>query len=130
MEKTPLTEKAAGHISSMSEKYEKLSKVNPGVKVLAPVYSEDKKAVRFEFLKGRTLAEILGEQIRGKKAPVEALKAAIDQIFGQAVLKNEPFAPTDPFKEVFGDSEDVLSLQDTSYEVSNIDGLFENLMET
>ena len=76
------------------------------------------------------LAEILGEQIRGKKAPVEALKAAIDQIFGQAVLKNEPFAPTDPFKEVFGDSEDVLSLQDTSYEVSNIDGLFENLMET
>ena len=130
VEKTPLTEKAAGHISSMSEKYEKLSKVNPGVKVLAPVYSEDKKAVRFEFLKGRTLAEILGEQIRGKKAPVEALKAAIDQVFGQAVLKNEPFAPTDPFKEVFGDSEDVLSLQDTSYEVSNIDGLFENLMET
>ena len=130
VEKTPLTEKAAGHISSMSEKYEKLSKVNPGVKVLAPVYSEDKKAVRFEFLKGRTLAEILGEQIQGKKAPVEALKAAIDQIFGQAVLKNEPFAPTDPFKEVFGDSEDVLSLQDTSYEVSNIDGLFENLMET
>ena len=130
VEKTPLTEKAAGHISSMSEKYEKLSKVNSGVKVLAPVYSEDKKAVRFEFLKGRTLAEILGEQIRGKKAPVEALKAAIDQVFGQAVLKNEPFAPTDPFKEVFGDSEDVLSLQDTSYEVSNIDGLFENLMET
>ena len=39
VEKTPLTEKAAGHISSMSEKYEKLSKVNPGVKVLAPVYS-------------------------------------------------------------------------------------------
>ena len=62
----------------MSEKYEKLSKVNPGVKVLAPVYSEDKKAVRFEFLKGRTLAEILGEQIRGKKASVEALKAAIE----------------------------------------------------
>lgn len=45
VEKTPLTEKAAGHISSMSEKYEKLSKVNSGVKVLAPVYSEDKKAV-------------------------------------------------------------------------------------
>ena len=34
VEKTPLTEKAAGHNSSMSEKYEKLSKVNPGVKVL------------------------------------------------------------------------------------------------
>ena len=58
-----------------------------------------------------------------KKAPVEALKAAMDRVFGQAVLKKEPFTPTDRFKEVFGDSEEILSLQDTSYEVSNIDGL-------
>ena len=114
----------------MSEKYEKLTSVNPAVKVLEPYYSKDNKAVRFGFLKGKTLAEILGEQITGKKAPVEALKAAMDRVFGQAVLKKEPFTPTDQFKEVFGDSEEILSLQDTSYEVSNIDGLFENLMET
>ena len=54
----------------------------------------------------------------------------MNRVFGQAVLKKEPFTPTDQFKEVFGDSEEILSLQDTSYEVSNIDGLFENLMET
>ncbi len=130
VEKTALTAAAESHIRSMSEKYEKLTSVNPAVKVLEPHYSKDNKAVRFGFLKGKTLAEILGEQITGKKAPVEALKAAMDRVFGQAVLKKEPFAPTDQFKEVFGDSEEILSLQDTSYEVSNIDGLFENLMET
>ena len=130
VEKTALTERAEAHIQSMSEKYEKLSEVNPGVKVLKPYYSEDKKAVRFTFLKGKTLAEILGEQIKGKKAPVEVLKSAMDQVFGQAVLKKEPFSPTKPFTEVFGDSEEVISLQDASYEVSNIDGLFENLMVT
>ena len=54
----------------------------------------------------------------------------MDQVFGQAVLKKEPFSPTKPFTEVFGDSEEVISLQDASYEVSNIDGLFENLMVT
>jgi protein-L-isoaspartate O-methyltransferase len=74
VEKTPLTEKAAGHISSMSEKYEKLSKVNPGVKVLVPVYSKDKKAVRFEFLKGRTLAEILGDP--GKESTGRSFKSS------------------------------------------------------
>ena len=130
VEKTALTAAAEAHIRSMSEKYEKLVSVNPAVKVLEPYYSKDNKAVRFGFLKGKTLAEILGEQITGKKAPVEALKAAMDRVFGQAVLKKEPFVPTDQFKEVFGDSEKILSLQDTSYEVSNIDGLFENLMET
>lgn len=130
VEKTALTAAAESHIQSMSEKYEKLTSVNPAVKVLEPHYSKDNKAVRFGFLKGKTLAEILGEQITGKKAPVEALKAAMDRVFGQAVLKKEPFAPTDQFKEVFGDNEEILSLQDTSYEVSNIDGLFENLMET
>ena len=71
----------------MREKYEKLTSVNPAVKVLEPHYSKDNKAVRFGFLKGKTLAEILGEQITGKKAPVEALKAAMDRVFGQAVLK-------------------------------------------
>lgn len=130
VEKTALTAAAESHIRSMSEKYEKLTSVNPAVKVLEPHYSKDNKAVRFGFLKGKTLAEILGEQITGKKAPVEALKAAMDRVFGPAVLKKEPFTPTDQFKEVFGDSEEILSLQDTSYEVSNIDGLFENLMET
>ena len=130
VEKTALTAAAEAHIRSMREKYEKLTSVNPAVKVLEPHYSKDNKAVRFGFLKGKTLAEILGEQITGKKAPVEALKAAMDRVFGQAVLKKEPFTPTDQFKEVFGDSEEILSLQDTSYEVSNIDGLFENLMET
>ena len=98
VEKTALTAAAEAHIRSMREKYEKLISVNPAVKVLEPHYSKDNKAVRFGFLKGKTLAEILGEQITGKKAPVEALKAAMDRVFGQAVLKKEPFTPTDQLK--------------------------------
>ena len=121
--KTALTAAAEAHIRSMSEKYEKLTSVNPAVKVLEPHYSKDNKAVRFGFLKEKHWRRSWGADHWEKKAPVEALKAAMDRVFGQAVLKKEPFTPTDQFKEVFGDSEEILSLQDTSYEVSNIDGL-------
>mgnify|MGYP000155205322 CR=1 FL=1 len=60
MEKAALTEASGAHIGSMEEKHEKLSKVNPEVRVLEPHFSEDKQAVRFEFLTGKTLAEELG----------------------------------------------------------------------
>lgn len=142
VEKAALTEASGAHIGSMEEKHEKLSKVNPEVHVLEPHFSEDKQAVRFEFLTGKTLAEELGGQIRGKKAPVEAIQAAMEQVFSKAALRPESFYVTPEFLEVFGrnpaeDSQDSASgeleqqlsaLSDASYAVSNIDGLFENLM--
>lgn len=139
VEKAALTEASGAHIGSMEEKHEKLSKVNPEVRVLEPHFSEDKQAVRFEFLTGKTLAEELGGQIRGKKAPVEAIQAAMEQVFSKAALRPESFYVTPEFLEVFGrnpaeDSQDSASgeleqqlsaLSDASYAVSNIDGLFE-----
>ena len=76
VEKAALTEASGAHIGSMEEKHEKLSKVNPEVHVLEPHFSEDKQAVRFEFLTGKTLAEELGGQIRGKKDGAGILKGS------------------------------------------------------
>lgn len=91
VEKAALTEASGAHIGSMEEKHEKLSKVNPEVRVLEPHFSEDKQAVRFEFLTGKTLAEELGGQIRGKKAPVEAIQAAMEQVFSRQPCARSPF---------------------------------------
>ena len=66
----------------------------------------------------------------------------MEQVFSKAALRPEPFYVTPEFLEVFGrdpaeDSQDSVSqeleqqlsaLSDASYAVSNIDGLFENLM--
>ena len=92
----------------MREKYEKLISVNPAVKVLEPHYSKDNKAVRFGFLKGKTLAEILGEQITGKKAPVEALKACYGPGIWTGSSEKRTIYTNGSVKEVFGDSEEIL----------------------
>ena len=42
---------------------------------------EDRCSVRFPYLKGKTLSETLGEEIQSGKAPVEAIKAALDRIY-------------------------------------------------
>lgn len=127
VEKAALGEEAAEHIRSMEEKYRLLSGVNPAVSVLEPHFSEKKDSVRFRFLKGRTLAEILGEKIRDGKVPKEAIEQEMERIFGRAAKMDQPFYVTPEFTEVFGE---IPQIQDESYEVSNIDGLFENLMET
>lgn len=139
VEKAALTQESSSHITSMEEKYKKLSAVNQEVRVLEPYFTEDKKAVRFAFLTGKTLAEELGEQIRGKRAPVRAIEAAMETVFGMAKVRKEPFEVTPEFLEVFGReqegegqetslAEKLSGFSDASYEVSNIDGLFENLM--
>ena len=75
MEKTPLTEKAAGHISSMSENMKKLSKVNSGVKVLAPVYSEDKRQSALNF-KGKNTGRDLRRTDPGKESTGRSFKSS------------------------------------------------------
>ncbi len=42
----------------------------------------------------------------------------------------EPFVPTPYLTEVFGDTPQIRTLSDQSFHVSNVDGLFENLMVT
>lgn len=125
VEKAALGSQGSWHILSFQKKYGQLQEFNPSVRVLEPDISRDGMTVRFSFLRGETLAERLGREIREGKAPVEAIEAAMKVLFGVPEDQIMPFAVTPEFTEVFGEIPDI---SDSSYRVSNIDGLFENLM--
>ena len=172
VEKRALSPAGEEHIRSMERKYEQLKRTNPGVSVLAPQYGaagdesqsgsggknteeQEHLSVRFAFVRGRTLADALAEELREEAAgrgetgaPGEAaagrreagvpagqklclwkaqIEAALDRVLGKAEKTAEGFQPTEGFKEVFGET---VPLKDASYAVSNVDGLFENIIET
>ena len=126
VEKTALNGQGSWHILSFEKKYAQLKELNPRIQVLQPQVGEDGMHVRFPFIKGVTLAEKLGQEIRDGKAPVEAVRRAMDLVFDIGPEYVGTFQVTPEFTEVFGQVPDI---QDQSYRVSNIDGLFENLME-
>lgn len=125
VEKTALEESGSWHILSFQKKYGQLRYFNPAVHVLEPDVSEDGRKVRFPFVKGVTLAEKLGREIEAGKPATEAVRAAMKTVFDVNEDMRCPFVITPEFTEVFGE---IPSIQDDSYRVSNIDGLFENLM--
>ena len=125
VEKAALSSEGSWHILSFAKKYDQLKAFNPWVRVLEPLLSEDGMTVRFRFLEGITLAEKLGSQIRNGKAPLEEIRAAMKVVFDVDKDQTMPFTVTPEFTEVFGEIPDI---DDISYKVSNIDGLFENLM--
>ena len=125
VEKAALSSEGSWHILSFAKKYDQLKAFNPWVRVLEPLLSEDGMTVRFRFLEGVTLAEKLGSQIRNGKAPLEEIRAAMKVVFDVDKDQTMPFTVTPEFTEVFGEIPDI---DDISYKVSNIDGLFENLM--
>ena len=132
VEKQALEEAGEAHIRSMEKKYEELTASNPGVRVLKPEYQGTDGVVRFAFVEGRNLAESLADELRQKKESVrgragEVLEEALTRVLGTAKKKEQPFFVTEAFTEVFGE---IPPLNDQSYEVSNVDGLFENIMET
>ena len=133
VEKTALAEAGIAHIRSFEEKYEKIKDLNPAVKFLKPEFHNGGKTVRFEYLKGETIGDVLGEQIQMGEVPYEALEEAMALVFPEDFAGTagksgaEPFVPSAEFKKVFGDIP-TSDIQDRIVAVSNVDGLFENLM--
>ncbi|MBQ1189705.1 MAG: glycosyl transferase family 2, partial [Lachnospiraceae bacterium] len=131
VEKTALSEEGAAHIRSFEEKFEKIKDLNPSVKFLKPEFSNGGKTVKFEYLKGETIGDVLGEQIQMGEVPYEALTEAMALVFPEDFAVSggkacaETFVPGAEFKAVFGD---VPEMSDRIVKVSNVDGLFENLM--
>lgn len=126
VEKTALNSAGSWHILSFEKKYAQLCELNPGIHILKPEFGADGRSVRFEFLTGVTLAEQLGRQICGGLAPVEAIGRAMDRVFDIPEGQLGDFQVTPEFTEVFGA---VPEIHDQAYKVSNIDELFENLMD-
>ena len=151
VEKTALAEAGVAHIRSFEEKYNKIKDLNPAIKFLKPEFLNGGKTVRFEYLTGKTVGDVLGEQIQMGEVPYEALEEVMALVFpedfvtggaqagaangvdaGQAAVaaanpnaKTEKFILSPEFKEVFGD---VPEMTDRIVPVSNVDGLFENLI--
>lgn len=125
VEKTALSQEGQWHILSFQKKYEQLQKLNPEIHILRPEIDRQRGTAIFQFLEGTTLAELLGGQIRQGQIPVEAIRKAMDFIYQISPDQVGAFQVTPEFTEVFGK---VPELRDQAYRVSNIDGLFENLM--
>lgn len=125
VEKAALSDTGSLHILSLRQKHARLTEFNPRVKVLEPEISPDGKVVSFRFLKGATLAERLGQEILDGKAPADGIRNALKLLYDVPEDQTRPFVITPEFTEVFGE---IPEIRDISYKVSNIDGLFENLM--
>ncbi len=125
VEKTALTPEAKEHLCSLGEKQKILERQYSNVKPVWTELSEDGWTARFPFVQGETLAEILGRKICSGATPVEEICAAMERLFAVPEGTLEPFAATPEFKAVFGETPD---LADQSCPVTNLDGLFENMM--
>lgn len=139
-EKMALTEEGIPHIGSFDEKYERLSRQNNQVNFVEPSVSEDGKKVCFPYLKGKTMAELLGEAITeaglaGQKL-TDSIKTYMRAVYDIKEEYIHPFIITPEFRNLFQaggvlKEEDFVLLDGLpSYETSNIDGLFENMLMT
>ena len=129
VEKTALTDDAAGHIRSLEEKYEAVRGQNPQLVFLVPEISGDGRTARFSFLEGETLGELLGRQITMGEPPFGAIAEALAFLFPEQSLAGEVFYATSGFEEVFGSVPGALLEEPLRcLPVSNVDGLFENMM--
>lgn len=130
VEKTALTVEGAPHIWSFASHYTLLSQQHKTLRFAKPIMSEDRCTAGFPYLVGETMAEQLGREIWGGKAPVDAIREAMDQVLDVEAGAIAPFAVTPEFTEVFGEPEGLSALEDVALSVSNIDALFENVMIT
>ena len=80
VEKSALTEAGKAHIRSFRDKYEALKKQHVNIQAAEPQISEDGRTARFAYLTGKTLAEVLGENIGSGQAPVEAIREVLGKI--------------------------------------------------
>ena len=127
VEKSALTEAGKAHIRSFRDKYEALKKQHVNIQAAEPQISEDGRTARFAYLTGKTLAEVLGENIGSGQAPVEAIREVLGKICQVYPEYLSPFVITDRLTEVFGP---VPKFQDQAMAVSNIDALLENILVT
>ena len=129
VEKTALKPEGVAHIRSLGEKYKSLTAQSQKLKVAGVSISPDERTARFDFLKGQTLSELLGKEIRNGKVSVSHMEDGLSLILGVKENCIIPFTITAEFEEVFGTLTKA-DEKDWAFKTSNIDCLFENIMMT
>lgn len=120
VEKTALHEEGRGHICSFDEKYNRLSAQNVKLKFVKPSVSADGRTVRFAYLNGKTIAELLGEQIgknhagvaelsgsNGREELISHIKECIDLLYEVKEEAISEFEVTPEFMEVFNSTHEL-----------------------
>lgn len=136
VDKAALMLTGRAHIESFVDKYEKIRDMNPGIRVLKPEVK--KNGMTYPFLRGESMAEALGKTLaaEGEAAFLKAVFEGLDKIFTVRPEYETTFSVTPGFEEVFCAHLDgsgtaaVLFSGEQAYTVSNVDGLFENMMLT
>ena len=131
VEKTALCEEGIPHIRSFDEKYNLLTSQNGSMKLVKPEVSEDGWTARFDYLQGRTMAEILGEELASGDI-VAAVKRGMELLYDIKPEFISDFHVTPEFKEVFASAGEPVEVEEKgpAYAASNIDALFENMLVT
>lgn len=130
VEKEALTEEGNLHIRTFEKSCRILNRQHKNLAFSEPSMEDGGKRAGFVYLAGESLSECLGREIRGGKAPVEAVKEAIDMVLDCREECVRPFQMTEEFREVFGELPQGLDRDAVSLEASNIDALFENILLT
>lgn len=143
VEKTALHEEGIGHIRSFEEKYRALSAQSDSLKFVKPETLADGRTVRFDYLDGKTMAELLGEHLKTQASGgaeilplTEAVGRCMELLYSVKAESVGTFFVTPEFMEVFNSCNEldegsgIFALADQSCAVTNVDGLFENMLVT
>lgn len=128
VEKSALTEEGILHIQLLRKNCKILNEQHVNLRFAWPEIGSNNKSARFPYLEGQTLSEKLGREIKDGKAPVEAVKEAMEAVLEANDFYYQPFEETQDFIEVFGKFPIWGGKKDRSLSLSNIDALFENIL--
>lgn len=124
VEKSALHPAAKNHIASFVAKQEALGKVYKNV---VPIHAEmNGESVAFEFIKGKSVAHIIGEQLENFDKLVETIEYYIKNIFEYNAKAVSDWESTKEFENIFGVQEGLKNKKAVS--PANIDCIFDNFL--
>ncbi len=133
--KSALDAAAADHIASFVPKYERLAAQQRAIGLLEPHPADDSLSCAFGYLTGTSRAEKISALMQSDEAAAsDEIRHTLSQVFDVNDFCRGAFTVTDDFMSVFGtgltDEELETLKSDTACAVSDIDALFENIMDT
>ena len=137
--KTALCPEGKAHIQSFAEKYDVLSRESEVLRYAEPSFSKDGMTAKFDYIEGETLGNRILAAVQAAEDPKDSLKAEVRKEMGRIFAVREEdqseFHLTPEFSAVFnnrGDltDEELAKLKDRSFAASNIDSLFDNMIES